>query len=281
MKLRNCRLGLTAVLLLILSACAGLDTPPDTQTQAANDVAVFTAEPSTYKLSDIKSAIVESKIGRTTSDAVVTLFFNADGKLMKGSELLPLVRDNIQARSKPLTSISAMEDLLKKHDVSIYFTDFTTFKRVMRQLSRDERISLSDYTPLEQKYVVSQKVSSIQVYTFLPYANALSAKLMTSHTASDTRSSVFLNQEEACVQVQTHLSSLLPANPAYVSEIVDWNVDDDQVLQPQQTACLASCAAGYAAGLAGCAFVPFPGNFVCAAFASIAVGACQVACRGG
>lgn len=271
------------MLLLILSACAGLDTPPVAQTQTAmtNDVAVFTAESSTYKLSDIKSAIVKNKIGRTTSDAVVTLFFNADGKLMRGSELLPLVESNMQAHSKPLKNMNAMRGLLRKHNVSVYFTDFTTFKRVMRQLARHERVSLRDYTPLEEKYIASQKVSGIQVYTFLPYADAMSAELMISHTASNTRSNVFLNQEEACAQVQTHMSSLLPANPTYVSEIVDLNVDDDQVLQPQQTACLASCAAGYAAALTGCAFIPFPGNLLCAAFASIAVGTCQVACRGG
>lgn len=276
MRPHSRNLSILAALLLLLSACTELTTSRDTETQrtATSDLENFTAEPNFYGLSDIESAIADGEVGRATSDAVVTLFFRPNGKLVKGTELLPLVKDNKRARSKPLNSTASTKKFFQKHGVSVYFTDFTTFKRVMNQLAEDKRVSLSDYTPLKEKYVIAQEAQGIKAYTFFPYVDESTAELTTNQNAS-----VVLLKQDGCYQSQARSSNPPLVKPTHVSSIVDWQLEDDQLIYPQQlNACLASCAAGYAAALTGCAFIPFPGSIICAGFASLALGTCQTVC---
>lgn len=276
------KLSLLVAFLLFLSACSQQIAPLTSETQASGHLKVFQSKPGFYSSDQLVKALNDGKVGNTASKAVVPLFFRSNGQLMKLNDLKPLVRAKEAPNSSMFRSMSALGSFLRENDMTLYFTDFTTFKATMQQLASNKRLALKDYAPLRSEYAIRHELTGLHVHLFVPYVNEETLKQM---KRLEKRSVVFSDQE-ACSPNELEESDMLTSvsmsanvNPLTLdANFTGLNEVDGPSIQPQQQGCQFACSVAYASFLRRCPRAPFPAALICATAASAALGVCLIGC---
>ncbi len=271
----SCKYHVLILLLLLLSACSSVPVSPSSSLQTDTHLTAFQNESKFYGLNEVSKAITSRQLGARAVEALVPLFFNDAGKLMKGSELGGFVRAKAAATPQELSDLQSLRTFLKRNGLNVYFTDFNTFQRVMTTLSGRNALSLNDYASLRSEHSVAHRLSGHSIYTFIPYVTEDTLKQM----RDQANKSVVLSQQASCQPPDTVETTSLAAKYGQLNNLTIWHISADYPVQPSQNiACLAACNASYASALVGCAFIPIPGSLICATAASIALGFCFAAC---
>ena len=278
------KLSFLVAFLLFLSACSEQIAPLVSETQVSGHLKVFQSKPGLYSSGQVVKAINSGKLGDTASKAVVPLLFKNDGQLMKLDDLEPLVQAKQEGNSSMFRSTSALLSFLRENDMTLYFTDFTTFKTTVQQLASDKRLSLKDYAPLKSEYAIRQELAVPQTYVhlFIPYVNEATLKQM-KHVQK--RSVVFSGQKTCSPgeleesDMLTNVSMSANANPLTLdANFTGSNEVDGLSIQPQQNdGCRLACSVAYFNFLRRCPRAPLPA-LICATAASAALGGCLVIC---
>lgn len=280
------KLSFLVAFLLFLSACSEQIAPLTSETQVSGHLKVFQSKPGLYSSGQVVKAINNGKLGDTASKAVVPLLFKNDGQLMKLNDLKPLVQAKEAGNSSMFRSTSALLSFLRENDMTLYFTDFTTFKTTVQQLASDKRLSLKDYAPLRSKYAIRQELAAgpktRYVHLFVPYVDEATLKQM---KRLEKRSVVFSGQETCSPDeleesdMFTNVSMSANVNPLTLdASFTGLNEVDGPSIQPQQQGCQFGCSVAYAEFLRRCPRAPFPAALLCATAASGALGLCLIGC---
>ncbi len=139
------------VLLLVLSACSQIGEQSTDEAQLKGEMLVFSEAGNFHDVIEFEQAVRGGKIGESPSTAFVPLFFGENGNLLKVDQLGAFLEIREAGALQEVSDSSAFEALLSELNMSLYFTDFTTYETVMKQLATSGELSLEDYAPLEQQ----------------------------------------------------------------------------------------------------------------------------------
>ena len=269
---------LSAMLILLLSACSGVNQLPSFSSEAANThLSAFASTGLLMNPTNLTSAVKSGSIGKYSTTAVVPLFFGSDGRLLTASKLTFLVDSQRAGKFKNFTNAATVETFFRGHGVTYRFVNFNTYKAVMNKLAAANRITLNSYAPLSSAAATRTPLSgtNAQYYVFQPYVR-------NTNVVQPTGSVIRQDTECSTKNQQTLLTPQELSTKIGTSQLIE-AVDEFHGVdfRPQQggNQCILNCAGVTGAWISTCFGIPFiPGTLACLAAATLYNSFCVKSC---